>query len=121
MKESDGKIDLSFEKRRSLRKASGPWNASVVCNGTCYSGVIENMCAQGMHVIAASQDSVSSFIPEAVLELKCSSPGGKPVTLYGEVRWVHINKTPLHGLTYRMGMEIFPQSPEYEKYLAALQ
>lgn len=121
MKKNYSSIDLSFEKRRSVRKLDGTWNTLFACNGTCYSGVIEDMCEHGMHVIAASKDSVSAFVPEAVLELKCSAPGVKPITLFGEVRWVHINKTPLLGLTYRMGMEILQQSPEYGKYLAAVR
>lgn len=121
MKKNDSKVDLSFEKRRSLRRAAGSWNTAFVCNGTCYSGIIENMSDHGMHVIAASKESVSSFVPEAVLELKCSAPGEEPIMLYGEVRWVHINKTPILGLTYRMGMEILQQSPEYGQYLAVVK
>jgi len=40
------------------------------------------------------------------------SDTNKDTCLNCEVRWVHINKTPIHGLTYRMGMEVVQPFPE---------
>ena len=114
-------MDLNFEKRRSSRRSLNSHNTAVICNGTTYNGVVENMGNNGLHVIAASKECVTSFVPETILEVQINSSQEKQVNLHGEVRWVHINKTPIHGLTYRMGVEIMKDSPEYEQYVSMLK
>jgi hypothetical protein len=59
-----------------------------------------------LHIIASTEKRVASFIPEEKVNLKFRSSSSKRMNLDCEVRWVHINKTPIHGLMYRMGMEI---------------
>jgi len=109
-----------MEKRRSKRK---PVNlgATVYAEGMDCTGYIENICDHGFHLITASQRSKSFFIPEAILELQLDNAAGKKAKLHCEVRWVHINKTPIHGLTYRMGMEILRRPPEYIKIINHLK
>jgi hypothetical protein len=120
MPETENKKEFSFEKRRSMRKPSALQDTALVSNGSQYPCVIENMCEHGMHVIAASKENVKSFIPETIVELKIKSSADKQINLYCDIRWVHINKTPIHGLTYRMGMEIMKQSPEYGDFISSL-
>jgi hypothetical protein len=50
--------------------------------------------------------------------MKTKSSREKEIKLHGEVRWVHINRTPIHGLTYRMGVELMKVTHEYEKYVS---
>ena len=94
-----------MEKRRSKRS---PVNLEswLVFDGINYSGFFENICDYGLHVIAASPERVESFIPESTINIEFHTSAVENVNLDCEVRWVHINKTPIHGLTYRMGMEI---------------
>jgi hypothetical protein len=109
-----------MEKRRSDRK-SVSLHVKLITNGKSSSGFIENICEHGLHLITASGDIRSSFIPETVIELTVQNTSGNKACLNCEVRWVHINKTPIHGLTYRMGMEILKQPPQYNVFLTALK
>jgi len=109
-----------MEKRRSERKNVG-LDVKLVGNGMSSSGFVENICEHGLHLITASGEISSSFIPETVLELTVMNPSGKRTNLSCEVRWVHINKTPIHGLTYRMGMEILKRSSRYSEFLSGLK
>jgi len=102
-----------MEKRRSMRKPVNLLAADLIFNGNKYPGVIEDVCEHGMKFIAASKKSIASFVPEKVFELKLRSDTSKVTCLNCEVRWVHINKTPIHGLTYRMGMEVVQHSAEF--------
>jgi hypothetical protein len=111
---------LNMEKRRSSRKPLDLLKADLVHNGNKYSGVIEDICDHGMKVISASGNGVTSFIPESVFELKFQLPSDSKTCLHCQVRWVHINKTPIHGLTYRMGMEVLKCTPEYRDELGKL-
>ncbi len=109
-----------MEKRRSERKKVS-LNAKLITNGVSSLGFIEDICEHGLHLITASRKINSSFIPETVLELAVQNPSGSKASLNCEVRWVHINKTPIHGLTYRMGLEILKQPPQYNEFIAALK
>jgi len=103
-----------MEKRRSRRKPVDLLNTEIRHNGAGYSGVIEDMSDLGVKVIAASKKNITSFIPEKVFTLNFESPSKKEVCLNCEARWVHINKTPIHGFTYRIGMEIVRSTPGVE-------
>lgn len=109
-----------MEKRRSKRKNVG-LDARVVTNGVSSPGFVENICEHGLHLITASGKISSSFIPETVLELTVRNSSGSKANLNCEVRWVHINKTPIHGLTYRMGVEILKQPSKYNEFLSSLK
>ena len=94
-----------MEKRRSKRK---PVNleTDLTVNGVNYAGFVENICDHGLHIIVSSPKKVAPFIPENKINLNFSPSLSEKINLHCEVRWVHINKTPIHGLMYRMGMEI---------------
>jgi hypothetical protein len=109
-----------MEKRRSERIPVS-LDARLMRNGANGTGFIENICEHGLHLITASWKSESFYIPETILELRVQNPSGSKAHLHCEVRWVHINKTPIHGLTYRMGMEILNKPPEYNEFLNALK
>lgn len=115
LKKADEKKLFNVEKRRSQRK-SVSLDAKLVDDNENYSGLIENICEHGLHLIAAPKKNKSSFIPEEIFELKVQNASGTEACLHCEVRWVHINKTPIHGLTYRMGMEVVQQPPEYNEF-----
>ncbi|MEW6602612.1 MAG: PilZ domain-containing protein [Nitrospirota bacterium] len=109
-----------MEKRRSERRHVS-LNASIAADGADGTGYIENICEHGLHLITASGKKSASFIPETILKLNVRNKSGKNADLHCEVRWVHINKTPVHGLTYRMGIEILKAPPEYNLFLDTLK
>jgi len=113
-------IQMKFdkiEKRRSLRKEFRPKEIKISYHDGMYRGVIENMSAHGLFVITVSWDHVTGFIPETEFEIEVVTGKKETVTLHCEIRWVHINRTPFYGYTYRMGVDILPKSPGYDKYL----
>ena len=114
--------DMSFQEteKRLTRRKPVSLEGTLISGGKYYSGYIENICEQGMHLITAPKTTKRSFIPETTHKLKIEAPSGKMTTLYCEVRWVHINKTPIHGLTYRMGMRILNEPREYSELITSL-
>ena len=109
-----------MEKRSAKRKPVS-LEARLICDGLDYPAFIENISEYGLHMVTASKKRIMSFIPEMQLNLKFQSPSGNKTDLYCEIRWVHINKTPIHGLTYRMGTEILEQPPEYMDFFNTLE
>jgi hypothetical protein len=94
-----------MEKRCSKRNPVN-FETEIFFDGIKFPGFIENISYHGLHIIAASKKMVDSFIPEKTINLHFQSFPEEEVKLNCEVRWVHINKTPIHGLMYRMGMEL---------------
>jgi len=109
-----------MEKRRSERKDVDLLKVGLTCNNLQSYGVIENITEYGLHLITASKKSEESLIPENMLEIEFRPPFQTKANLLCEIRWVHINKTPLHGLTYRIGMEVVKYPTDYNKLLNTL-
>jgi len=100
----------NLEKRSSVRRASDLKDVTIILDGKQFKGVVEDECANGLKVISASEKSVSAFVPESRCQLTFLDSDQSRHSFQCEVRWVHINKTPTHGYTYRMGMEIIGRS-----------
>ncbi len=110
-----------MEKRRSKRKPVDLLKVEVITDDVNYSGVIENITEYGMHLITASKKSEAALVPEKILEIQFSPPVKTKANLFCEIRWVHINKTPIHGLTYRMGMEVVKYPTDFNELLTTLE
>ena len=110
----------SMEKRRSKRKQV-LLEGNFICESVTYDFFIENVSENGLHLISASKNGIISFIPETTFELNLNSSLAGKTNLCCEIRWVHINKTPIHGFTYRMGSEILHQPSEYLEFLNNLR
>lgn len=111
---------IDLEKRRNKRKSADLFKVKLATEDANYPGIIENVSNSGMHIISSSKKSVASFIPETIVKLAIKPADGTEAELHCEVRWVHINKTPIHGLTYRMGMELLQYPPEYKEFFRGL-
>ena len=112
---------MDREKRCSERETVGPFEAVLECDGVNYAGVVENVGKHGLHMITVSKNHVASFIPEVVYKLEFKTPSDEKAWVKCEIRWVHINKTPFHGFTYRMGMEIMECSSSYNQILNSIE
>ncbi len=110
-----------MEKRRSKRKPVDLLKVDVIADGIKSTGVIENITKYGMHLITASKNSEATLVPETILELQFKSSEVTIKNLFCEIRWVHINKTPIHGLTYRMGMEVVKYPADFNEILTTLE
>ena len=100
---------MDKEKRQSKRKPLN-FKTKISLNGRSYPSVIENLSQRGMHVIAATGNKAVPFVPETMIHVELPPSKGDKSEIKCEVRWVHINKTPIHGFTYRMGMGVESQS-----------
>ena len=107
-------------EKRSSKRIVANFDAEFICKGKNYPVYVENMSESGLHIITASQKHISSLIPETTGELKLKSRTGKKANLKCEIKWVHINKTPIHGLTYRLGSEIVSRHPQYLEFYKGL-
>ena len=105
-----------IEKRVSGRKKADLLRTDIYYNGNSHTGVIENICEHGLHLTTISRDNVTYFIPEEVFDLEVFTSDENKVNIKCEARWVHINKTPTHGLTYRIGMRIIGYASGYNDF-----
>ena len=103
-----------MEKRHSKRRVVS-LEASLTTKESRYPAYIENICENGIHCIVPSVKHVLYFVPENICELKCWHNDEYETWLQCEIRWVHINKTPILGYTYRMGMEVLNRQFEYQE------
>jgi hypothetical protein len=115
-----------MEKRRSKRKIVA-LKAEIVSGGKSYAGVIENLSEDGIYIITTPSKSSIDFALGTTVELKFQPPSepkdilrssGETINLHCKVIWSY--KTPPHGLTHSIGMEIINPSPEYKELLKTL-
>jgi len=90
----------------------------LLADGISYVGIVENISKKGLYIIVNPLKTLIDFTSRTKLELKFQLPSGESLNLPCQVKWSY--KTPPHGLTYSMGMEILKQSPEYLEYFSAL-
>ncbi len=107
-----------MEKRIHKRKIVA-YKVEVLADGISYAGIVENISEKGLYMIANPSKTSIDFTSGTKLELKFQLPSGESLNLPCQVKWSY--KTPPHGLTYSMGMEILKQSPEYIEFISALK
>ncbi len=106
-----------MEKRIHKRKIVD-YKVEVIADGISYAGIVENISEKGLYIIVNPLKTSIDFMSRAKLELKFQLPSGESLNLPCHVKWSY--KTPPHGLTYSMGMEILKQSPEYIEFFSNL-
>jgi hypothetical protein len=110
-----------MEKRDHSRKGINLLSASIHCDGNIYYGVVENMSERGILAIASSREESAPFLPEGIVKVDIYHSSHECKGLVCEIRWVHINKTPIHGLTYRMGLEVMEESSGFRNLLSIIK
>ncbi len=110
---------MDMERRRSKRIILS-LEAELISGDTSYDGLIGNISEDGIYMrTMPTKTSIDTFTPGTNFELKFQLPSEEKLSLHCIVKWSH--KTPPHGLTYSMGMEIIDPPPEYKKFLETLQ
>ncbi len=79
---------------------------------------IENISEDGMYMITTPAKTPIAYIPGTILELKPQFPSGETLHLHCRVVWSY--KTPPHGLTDSVGVEIIDPPPKYKEFLKTL-
>lgn len=67
------------------------------------SSFIENLSEKGIYVTAPAPSS-REFTPDEPVELRFEFPEGVKLHLHCRIKWVY--RTPPHGLTLSIGMEV---------------
>jgi hypothetical protein len=83
----------------------------IISGDISCEGVIENLSENGIFVITFPAQTTIDFIPETPLQLNFRTLLGETLNLRCKVIWS--SKTPPHGLTSRIGMEII--EPAWDK------
>jgi hypothetical protein len=109
-----------MDKRRSKR-IDYSIRSVVTAGRRCYSGFIENLSAEGFFIITSHTKPVKAFFPGTTIDVKFRSPDGQKMDQKCEVKWLHIDREPVIGLIYSMGMEIQSPSSEYRDFYFTLK
>lgn len=109
-------IKLFMEKRRSKRIIV-TLEAELVLNDTAYKGFVENLSEDGIYVVTSPTKTNVNFNPGDVIGLKFRLPSGEILDMHCKVVWSY--KTPPHGLTNSIGMEIINPPQNYMESLEA--
>ena len=96
-----------MEKRRSDRISIG-FKAELVSGETSCKGDVDNLSHEGACVITIPTDIPIVFERDNVYELRFHLFSGDLLNLECKIKWAR--KTPTHGLTWKVGLEIIDPS-----------
>lgn len=102
--------------KRSDKRVIVAFNAELVSNNLNYAGIIENLSDKGVFMRTFPVKTPLNFPPGSKINLKFRLPSGEKLSLNCIVRWFF--KTPPHGLTNSIGMEIKNPPARYKEFLS---
>lgn len=91
------------------------YKAEFAYDNMRYPGVIVNLSENSLYMIAFPTNSPIRLVPGTTLQVKLDPPYKEPICLQCQVRWSY--KTPPHGLTHSIGLEIIDSFPNYQHLL----
>ena len=94
------------------------FRATLVSDDTVYPGIIETLSGNNLYITAASKPSTPDFMPGKTLKVNFHSDSGKEISLFCKIQWSY--KTPPHGVTDSLGMEIIKKPSNYEEFFEKL-
>jgi hypothetical protein len=108
-----------MEKRRSNRIIVS-LKANLISGDISYAGIIENLSEEGIYIRTFPTNISTDFRLGTPVELKFQRHTEEPLNLhlYCTVKWSY--KTPPHGLTTSIGLEIIDPPLEYRKFYEEL-
>ncbi len=93
--------------------------AELIAGDSRYACFIENLSEEGAYITIAKTNPQADFDPDTPFELKFRFPSGEKLNLSCRVKWSY--RTPPHGYTNSVGLEIMDPPPLYTEVLKALQ
>ncbi|MBI4825625.1 MAG: PilZ domain-containing protein [Nitrospirae bacterium] len=94
------------------------YKAEFAYDNMHYPGVIVNLSENSLYMISFPTNSPIRLAPGTRLQVKLDPPYQEPICLQCQVIWSY--KTPPHGLTHSIGMEIVNAFPNYQNFLKDL-
>jgi hypothetical protein len=92
--------------------------ADLLSNSAIHSGIIENFIKNTLYVRAVSKKPSEDLAPGKLLSVNFQVKPGNNVSLLCKVKWAY--KTPPHGITESLGMEVLHPDNYYSDLLDAL-
>ncbi|MHA2220179.1 MAG: PilZ domain-containing protein [Candidatus Hodarchaeales archaeon] len=103
-----------MEKRRSNRKVVNI-QAQLTSSDRTHNVFIQNFSKEGLYLVTTPLNQEADFNSEEIHELKFNLPSGEVINLNCKLIWSY--KTPPHGITISIGMEVINPPPEYEAFI----
>lgn len=110
-------VELPMDSRQHKRIIVS-LEAELVFGDVHIAGNIENLSEEGIYLITASSKSFPDYTPDTLFELRFRRPSGDIQHLNCRIKWLY--KTPPHGLTNSIGMEIVGPAASYKEFLKTL-
>jgi hypothetical protein len=107
-------------EKRACERIPVSLAAKLVSGGKSYAGIIGDLSKNSIYMRSVLTKTAIDFNPETTLELKFQPPSGETLNLHCEALWLHLYKTPSHGLTNSMCLRIIDPSPKYKEFLQTL-
>jgi len=92
--------------------------AELLSGSHSYPGFVESFSKDDVFISASPTMEDDDSCPGKTFRLKFTSPCGKKVNLNCKVKWSY--KTPPHGYTNSIGLEILNQQTPYKDIINAL-
>ena len=113
-------MECIMAEKRHARRITESLDAEIISGNSSYSGIIMNFSEDGLYMITATANTVVDITTSAILQLKCTLPSGKRVTIKCEVKWFQTKSSP-HGVSFSMGMQIIDPPAEYREFITSLR
>ncbi len=92
------------------------YKAELAHGNTRYPGFIGNLSSDSLYMITFPSNNPVRLTPGTMLQVKLDPPDKEPVCLHCKVKWSY--KTPPHGLTQSIGMEIIDSFPSFHDLMS---
>jgi hypothetical protein len=102
-------------ERRCSKRIIVSLKAELISDGVNYAGFIENLSENGLFVTTTPTKTTIVFTPEAPCAIKFQLPSGETLNLPCKIIWAY--RTPPHGITNSIGLEIIDQHQKYIEFL----
>ena len=93
-----------YMERRHFYRINGGFETEIIYKDRSYKGIIDDLSEKGVGVITIPAEIEMDFIPGSSINLKFQPHPGETLVLNCRIKW--FNKGSLHGLKYRIGMEV---------------
>jgi hypothetical protein len=107
-----------MERRGSERKIVSI-HAELIADSARYEVFIENMSKEGIYIVTNPEKTNVDFTTGKRFNVKFQTASGEVLNLKCKVQWIY--KTPPHGLTYSVGMEIIAPPAPYKEFFQSLE
>jgi hypothetical protein len=109
---------VSSVEQRITERIIVSQNLEIISGSKVTPAVMENISDKGLYLIAPSCGKELSLKPGTIHELRFMPLKGEPFCVPCAVKWSY--KTPPHGLTSSVEMEVLHKTPAYKRYLKSL-